>query len=631
LKTVKVKIVPDGKTVSVDKGSTIFDALVKAGIGIRGACEKHGLCGKCRVIVRKGRVESTDTSFLSKQEKAAGFHLACATHVNGNIEIEVPRESRADRGEVLTGGVEHGGQAVDKRGALFHSPLATKIFMSLPHPTLQDSVSDLGRVCRELERSHGIFPAHMALDCLRGLGPLLRKADFRITVTLGKTGRGVEIFRAEAGNTAGRNFGVAVDIGTTTVVANLTDLVSGHSLGALGTYNSQAVYGDDIITRIVASEGRGVLEKLRAAVVKDINGLVGSLSTSNGVSLDDINAVMCAGNPTMLQLMLGIDPRHIRMEPYAPTAAVFPVIRAAEAGIGIHRNGLMGCLPAVSSYVGGDIVAGVLASGMAERDELALLIDLGTNGEMVLGNKEWLACCACSAGPAFEGSGISCGMRATPGAVQKFAIGPRGVLKCGTVGDEPPAGICGSGMIDLISELFKARIIDRAGKLAEAKAGSHIRETDEGKHFVVAPADMTIAKRAVVLKQSDIDNVMRAKAAVFAGVRCLLRKMGFEFTDLRKVHVAGAFGNVLDVKKGISIGLLPDLPAERFEYIGNGSVAGARLALLSSAARDRADEIARKMTYVELSSDNMFTEEFTSAMFLPHTDMGLFPSVGRRA
>ncbi|MDI6788933.1 MAG: ASKHA domain-containing protein, partial [Planctomycetota bacterium] len=340
---------------------------------------------------------------------------------------------------------------------------------------------------------------------------------------------------------------------------------------------------------------------------------------------EDITAVACAGNPTMLHLLLNIDPSFMRKEPYVPTANVLPVIRAAEVGIRINPRGLLSCAPGVSSYIGGDITAGLLVSDVTEKSEVSMYIDMGTNGEIVLGNKDWLTCCACSVGPAFEGSGIRCGTRAIKGAIYKVKIkSPFTQAEIKTIGNTTPNGICGSGLIEIISELFYADIINRAGKISDNLVTPYIRKGEEGLEYIIVPAQKSATGRDIVITQADIDHIIRSKAAVYAGISTLLSKMNYKTSDIHKFYIAGGFGSHLDIAKGISIGLLPNAPLERFQYIGNGSVEGARMILLSYLAMAKARKIADKMTYIELSTDNTFTEEFISAMFLPHTDLSLF-------
>ncbi|HEX30529.1 TPA: DUF4445 domain-containing protein, partial [Candidatus Poribacteria bacterium] len=344
------------------------------------------------------------------------------------------------------------------------------------------------------------------------------------------------------------------------------------------------------------------------------------LCDENGISPEDITAVVCAGNTTMTHLLLGVNPKHIRKEPYIPTFSFPSPIKAKEIGITVHEEAMLYCLPSVASFVGGDTTAGVLASGMAKQEEFSMLIDMGTNGEIVFGNSEFLVCCSCSAGPAFEGGGIEFGMRASRGAIQRVEVLPDLEVKVTTVGGVKARGICGSGMIDCLAEFLRSGIINKAGKFNEGIRTDRLRKGEEGLEFVLVWADESAVDRDIVLTQPDIDNLIRSKAAVYAGAKVLLDKIGFDFQSVEKFYVAGGFGSYLDIGKAITIGLLPDLPKDRFEYIGNSSLAGARLCLLSEEAFREAIEIANRMTYIELSVDNTFYEQFVSELFLPHTD-----------
>jgi uncharacterized 2Fe-2S/4Fe-4S cluster protein (DUF4445 family) len=390
------------------------------------------------------------------------------------------------------------------------------------------------------------------------------------------------------------------------------------------TYNSQMRYGDDVITRIVhATEGGGLVE-LQHAVVDDINDMLLPILEKNKIKKDDIVAAVLSGNTTMAQLFWGLDPSSIREEPYIPTINIFPVWRAGTAKIRINSQAPVYTLPSVGSYVGGDIVAGILASKMHRNSEIALFMDIGTNGEIAVGNNEWLITAACSMGPCFEGSGIRHGMRATEGAIESVKIDSVTLEPTfGVIGNTNPLGICGSGMIDAISELFLTGIIDQRGKFLRDLKTDRIKIEDEGPEFILYRGEL----RDIVLTEADVENVIRAKAAIYAGVSVLLKEVGLSLDVVERVYIAGGFGNYLDIDKAIMIGMLPDLPEEKFSFIGNTSIAGAYLCLLSQNMRQEAEEIARKMTYMELSVLRGFMDEYMSALFLPHTNIDLFPTV----
>ena len=638
---VQITFLPSNRKVEVERGTTILDAARQADLHIQSVCGGDGVCGKCRVklipseSVTNGKIETTPTGLLTPEELDEGIVLACEAKVFDNIQVEIPLESRADEGEILLGAVkkrldiysgveELAPDIIHEAKILEHSPLSTKIFLKLPPPTLEDTISDLERIYRALKKI-GITKIQTGLANIKGLGKLLRDNNWQITVTLGKRNGTTELVLMEGGDTSKVNYGVAVDIGTTTVVAHLIDLVSEETICSMGSFNKQITYGDDVISRIIFASEKEGLEKLHLAVTDNINSLISSLAKDycgcgRIVKLDDITAVVCAGNPTMTHLLMNIDPTYLRKEPYVPITNEMPVIRAAEAGIRINPRGLLDCAAGVSSYIGGDISAGLLVSDITEKSDVAMYIDMGTNGELVLGNKDWLACCACSIGPAFEGSGIKCGTRAVKGAIQKVKIKDvHTPAEVDTIQNEPPLGICGSGLIEIISELLKAKIINKAGKISDGLNSKFIRQGNEGLEYVIVTKDKTATGRAIIISQADIDHIIRSKAAVYAGIATLLKRMGYAISDVTKFYIAGGFGSHLDIEKSIAIGLLPDAPVDKFQYIGNGSVEGARMILLSYIAMERARRIADKMTYVELSTDNTFNEEFVAAMFLPHT------------
>jgi len=658
MKKVNVLFAPAGKKIEVAGGVSILEAARLADIHIQSVCGGDGICGKCRVIIKKGSVESQPTALLTPEEVDDGVVLACESKIFEDVRIEIPPESRADEGEILLGAVktsrpgrldiysgveELEADIIHEAKILEHSPLSTKLFLKLPRPTLEDTVSDLERVYREL-RKKGISSFQTGLANIKYLGKFLREKNWNLTVTLGKRNGTTELVLIEGGDTSKVNYGVAVDIGTTTVVAHLVDLVNGETVGSMGSFNKQITYGDDIISRIIFAGEKEGLEKLHLAVIDNVNALIENLiseaqNKGKQMKLEDVTAVMCAGNPTMLHLLLSIDPTYLRKEPYIPVTNDMPVVRAAEVGIKINPRGLLACAPGVSSYIGGDITAGLLVSDLTEHADISMYIDMGTNGEIVLGNKDWLVCCACSVGPAFEGSGIKCGTRAIKGAIQKVKINSQSrPCICETIGNTSPNGICGSGLIELIYGLLEAGIINRAGKITtpliplnkggiKGGCSQFIRQGDGGLEYVIVPKEASATGRDIVITQADIDHIIRSKAAVYAGISTLLKKMGYNVNDVKKFYIAGGFGSHLDITKSISIGLLPNAERERFQYIGNGSVEGARMILLSYIAMHKAHKIAERMTYIELSNDNIFTEEFVSAMFLPHTDLTLFPGV----
>jgi uncharacterized 2Fe-2S/4Fe-4S cluster protein (DUF4445 family) len=645
---------PDNKSIKVKKGETIMNAAINAGVFINSVCGGLGKCGKCKVQV-KGKVNAGDSELLSKEEKEDNFYLACEAIIEGDAEVYIPEVSRAAKHQIL---VKSKGISIEEL-----SPMTKKLRLTLPVPSLEDNISDLERIKKGLAEQN-IENPKIDLDLLRTAAKTLRDNLWDVVVTTSDIDGQNKIVYIDSKETTNKHFGLAIDIGTTTVVVSLIDLNSGEMIATKSNYNKQIVCGEDVLARINYAEEEGGLEKLNKLIVETINFLIEQLTLDDelcrrgiayGTCKEDITSVVTAGNTTMSHLFLTLDPQHIRLEPYIPTASLIPFMKAKDFGLEVNSEAPVYCMPCRSSYVGGDITADILASGLDKKDELSLLIDVGTNGEAVIGNKEWLISCSCSAGPAFEGGEVQHGMRAAIGAIEKIALnvlpqegGEEKDIKVfyRTIGDVKPKGICGSGLIDLLAELFINGIIDKSGNINDVPS-PRIRDGAEGKEFVVVWAEETslgrdvIAQRRedgeivmkeadgkdIVITEADIKNIIRTKGAVYASCSVLLKSTNHTFNDLDKIYIAGGFGNYIDLKKAILLGLFPDVPLDKYEFIGNGSLGGARLALLSQDMRKEAERIYKMMTYIELSVNNMFYNEFTSALFLPHTDINLFPSV----
>lgn len=631
---------PDSIKIQAKKGENLLHAAVRAGIYINSSCGGDGVCGRCRLIIKKGDYRTEPTGRLTKDEKEKGYVLACLTSVQGNLTVEVPPESRLVLDQVtqeeakflrlkglFTPTEEVFQRPLLKEKVFEHSPLATKVYLRLPKPSLDDKVSDLERLYREIRKNRNIPIMQTGLVNVKRLGSLLRESDWKITTTLGRRNETTEIVKLEPGDTSKKNYGVAFDIGTTTITGQLVDLNTNKSLCAKVTYNKQVVFGDDVITRIIYATEGGGLERLHHAVIDTMNDIIQDCVTENKINLNDVNGVTCAGNTTMIHLLLRVDPKYIRRDPYVSTANFVPVIRAAEAGMKISPRGLLYCVPGVSTYVGGDITAGVLSTGLNESDELTMLVDVGTNGEIVVGNKEWMASCSASAGPAFEGSGLTCGMRASKGAIQVAKIDNEFNVRFETIGDNKPRGICGSGYIDLLAELFKTNVITRDGKINNAIRSQRIRKNEHGYEFVVVKKKDADADRDIVITEEDIENVKRSKGAIFSAIATLFNKVGLNPRDLRRAFIAGGFGTCLNIENAITIGLLPDIDRNIYNFAGNTSLVGSQQVLLSYEAMKKAEDIARKITYIELSVEPGYMEEYVSSLFFPHTDLTRFPSV----
>lgn len=687
----KVQFAPAGVEVKVAQGSLIVDAAQAGGVNINVPCGGQGRCGRCAVIIEDGAdsIRRRSTMRLSAADIAAGYALACQSVITGDVAITVPPQEEVTRHLVtekkaITAQPPAGYSALDQ-------PLQA-LFVALDPPSLGDQIDDWARLRSELARSYDLRQPRSAvaglnadLSLLRTLGSKLREADWEVTAIVeldawDRPDGPARLLDVLPGRQTTSLHGVAIDIGTTTVSLYLVDLMSGQVVARSADYNAQVTRGEDIISRIVyaskrvrqetepdlaESEGRADesnpnLAELQRLVVGTINKLIHHVCRRTDVEPQQIYKATVAGNPTMLHLFLGIPPESIRLAPYIPAVNQTPSLPGAAQALGLDINprATIDCLPGVASYVGADISAGVLSSELHHTEAMNLFIDVGTNGEMVLGNADWLITCACSAGPAFEGAGVQHGMRATAGAIEEIWINAETREPTyRTIGNLPPKGLCGSGLISLLAEMFITGVVDKSGNLNlgpyEHKDGTgprpRVREGEHGPEYVVAWAEETADAQDIVITKVDIDNLLRAKAAIYAGFSSLAEAVGVELEMVEHLLIGGSFGQHINVEKAVEIGLLPDLSAdkakapdrsdllsepagkdgrwERFRYLGNTSLRGAYYALVSRQMRQDLREIAGKMTYLELSADNRFYDQFTSALFLPHTDIRLFPSV----
>lgn len=624
----RVTLLPANKSVEVPTGTLLTEAIAQASLDIQQPCGGQGRCGRCAVILEDGGGRRRSTVRLSAEDLAAGYALACQTVVEGDVRLTIPEQEQVSRRMVTD-------RTARKIELPFpYQPDADQSLLSmsvnLEEPTIDDSLDDLARLKRGL-KEQGVEKLAVSGDVLRKLNAVLRESKWAPSLLLEVDNWAFPEGPARLVDLAAeplRPLGAAIDIGTTTVTIYLVDLESGEVLSSAAEYNGQIACGEDVISRIVyASKGDGLAE-LGSRVRETVDELFERIRRRTGISPDEIGKVTVVGNTTMIHLFLELPPSSIRLTPYIPTVNHPPPLLAEEIELSINPAATVDCLPGVASYVGADITAGVLASGLTEGEELTLFLDIGTNGEMVLGNREWLVTCACSAGPAFEGAGVVDGMRATQGAIEEVWVhSETHEPSIRVIGGEKPKGICGSGLIALLAELFVTGALDKGGNFDLGLATDRVRQGDHGAEYVLAWGDETETGRDIVLTKVDVDNLMRAKAAVFAGFSVLASSVGLDLADVERVLVGGAFGKYINVEKAIQIGLLPDLPWDRFQFLGNTAVMGAYRALLSRRERERARAIADSMTYVELSADNAFYEAFTAALFLPHTEIDRFPSV----
>lgn len=624
---VRFEFSDQSREVNVDPKTSLLEAAAKAGIQLNSICGGDGICGRCRVIVEKGDVSATSTTLLSREEIRQGYALACQTRVENDVQVTIPPETLPQKGQILIDedaqrfkALQAGAEEVFYQ----HYPLTNKLQLNLSPPTLQDNVSDHQRVYRAVRRKLDIPIMQTGLKTLRKFSPLLRKNNWNVSVTLGQRGDTTELLQIESPDHTKRNFGVAVDVGTTTVVAHLVDLNEAQTVDAEARYNSQISYGEEVTRRMIYAE-QNDSRKLQEAIVKDINQLISALISRNQVELNQVTAVICSGNTAMLHFLLGLETSNIRKNPYVPLSTSPPPVRAAEIGIKINPRGLLYSLPSIGGWVGGDVTGGITACGIHRSKELKMFIDIGTNGEIVIGNEEWLLSCSASAGPAFEGAGVTNGMRASQGAIEGAQF-KNGELRISVIGNCKPKGICGSGLIDLTAEMFRVGIINRSGKL-NPDSTDRVVEQEGELCFIVATESQSMTGEKILITQPDIENLIRAKAAIYAGAKIMLDSLDLNFSDVTEILIAGGFGSYLNRENAITLGLLPDLPMERINFVGNTSITGSKMALLSQKALQETNEVANSVTYYDLIDNPDYFEQFTAAKFLPHTNQEQFPSV----
>lgn len=626
IKKCKVTFEPENKEIEMRRESTLLDAAREADVHINASCNGKGSCGKCKLIVESGDIKSEPTALLSTREKEKHYVLACQTRVFGNVTARIPDEA-IERTLKVAG---MGEEATTRLKGLVKDirPMLVDIPLELEPPTLDDSVSDLDRLNRGLKKSGCcIADFTVGINVIRQLSAAMRDKNWKVTASVIRRNGTNHIVAVTPGNGQAASLGLAIDVGTTSIVVYLVDMMDGSILAATSGHNQQAACGDDVINRIVCAEKDGVAKLSRMALAT-INNLISEALAVVNADKNQIKNVVISGNTTMTHLLLKIEPKYIRRDPYIPTISEFPVLQAADIGIKANPVAAVFIMPDPASYVGGDIVSGLLFAGFHRTNLMTLFIDVGTNGEIVLGNREWLMTASCSAGPAFEGGGIRWGMRAEEGAIDKVSIDPETFEPVfSTIGNAQPRGICGSGMIDLISEMMQTGVIGQNGKFKIDSSHPRMKLDGEDLAYILAFANQTPMEEDIVFTEIDIHSLILSKGAVYSGFMVLLKQSGLDFSAIDQVLISGGFGRYLNIDKAITIGLLPDIDRAKFKYLGNSSIAGAYMALLSDGYRNEVREISQKMTYIDFSSNSQFMDEFTSALFLPHTNMNEFPSV----
>lgn len=636
----QVTFLPSERKIHIETGTPLIRAARQAGLHINASCGGNGVCGKCRVLVIEGTVDGGISDKLSLEDIRKGFRQACTAIITGDTVVRILEEAGLTSGQLSTKVPERHRAAMYitdieelQQEGIFIPPVE-KFFLELPRPDLNDRQADAGRLLRAMDEQYDERHIHISHFMLKRLRRVLREDDFRVTATLARPVNRrfrSRLLNLQSGNWTGRNYGIAIDIGTTTVYGQLIDKQSGDILAESGDYNRQLSYGEDVISRMIVAEKPDGAKKLHELVTRSINNIIDSLLKQKRIDRDEITSITLAGNTAMTHLFLELEPHNIRRSPYVPVSTMFPPIRSTDLGLHLGGHCMALLYPAVSSYVGGDIVAGVMGSGMYRTDKLTLFIDIGTNAEIVIGNRDWLACAACSAGPAFEGGGILHGMRAGAGAIEDFSLDPITLEPMNiTIGAQPAAGICGSGLLIIISTLYECGIIDQRGRFNQKLSTERIRKGRSGFEFVLVWAEESGIERDIVLTEVDIDNFIRAKGAIYAGVTTLLGEVGLDVSDIEQVILSGAFGSYIDLDSAMTTGLFPEISTDKFIYVGNGSLMGCRMSELSNHIRRDVVKTMQRMTGFELSEIPAYKDQYVASLFLPHTNAQIFPGALER-
>ena len=621
--------------IECNPGDNLLEAARRVNVAIDAPCSGNGSCGKCRVKLMEGTLDSLQSRHISQAEWDEGWRLSCCSKVSGDCTVLVPDIASAYKSRMKTADLSSPKEiAIFERtearlrasGIHFTNPFRS-VVISMAEPSLEDTMPDIERLTWAVEETLGVQKVEVPFCVMVKLAATLREFQWTVCVKgelAGDTFRCMEVCGPEDTQIVG----CAIDIGTTTVAMVLTDLVTGKLLAKGSSGNGQIRYGADVINRIIEQSKPGGRKRLQDAVVKEtLTPILANLCKTAHINARSILRLSIGANTTMNHLLVGVDANPVRMDPYIPSFFLWEGLLAGDLKLPANPLAPVVIAPNIGSYVGGDITAGTLASDIWDKDEMSLFIDLGTNGEIVFGNRDFLMSCACSAGPAFEGGDISCGMRATDGAIEACTIDNTTMEPTLSIVGDPgqkPVGICGSGIIDIISELYRCRIIHAKGLFI--REGSRIKRDSHGMgRYVIATAEESETSREVSINEVDIDNFIRAKGAIYSAIDTLLKSVDMTADAIDHVYVAGGIGSGINMKNAVNIGMFPDVDLDKYQYIGNSSLSGAYAMVLSDQAIEKCAEVASNMTYMELSTHPGYMDAFVAACFIPHTDARLFP------
>ena len=625
-------------TVFAAFGESLLEVARKTNVAIDAPCGGNGACGKCKVKLMGGTLDSKKTSHISDEEYAAGWRLACISKIIDDVEVLVPDIASAYKSRMKMADLssaeevkifEELKEQIAEVGIELKNNLEV-IDVTMSAPTLDDTMPDNERFSWAVEEVTGMDKIRVPYSVIKKMAHVFRASDFHVKAVIRKTGKDVFVYDVLPASEEPVVAGIAIDIGTTSVSAIIIDMLNGAVLAKGSAGNGQIRYGADVINRIIESGKPGGREKLQDAIIKEtLNPLILNMCASAKIKPAQVYRLAIGANTTMNHLLMGVDADPVRMEPYIPTFFKTNSLFASDIGLKVNPDAHIILAPNIGSYVGGDITAGAFVSMIWNKPEFSIFIDLGTNGEIVFGNSDFMMSCACSAGPAFEGGDISCGMRATDGAIEAIKLDKETLEPTYSVIGDPgtkPVGLCGSGIIDMIAELFRCGVINPKGQII--REGRRIRRDEFGMgSYIIAFEEEAGSVKDVELTEADIDSFIRAKGAIFSAIRTMLSYCDFDISMIENVYVAGGIGSGINMGNAIEIGMFPDIPVEMYHYLGNTSLAGAYAMLYSTEAERKVYEIAQNMTYIELSNVPSYMDEFVAACFVPHTDKSLFPSI----
>jgi uncharacterized 2Fe-2S/4Fe-4S cluster protein (DUF4445 family) len=597
-----------------------MDAAKLLGVDLITICGGEGKCGKCKVIIAEekenaGSITEIERSLLSNKELSSGYRLACCAAVVGPLNVIIPEKSRTGKQRLQTEGIDTPVQL---------EPFIKKFYVKLPSPTLQDSKSDVDRLLNELFSRHQLQNLRVEYDLLMRLPHVLRNEAWKATATVWGENLIIDV---DSGDTRDRNYGYAVDIGTTKLAGYLLSLNTGKIIAVGSLMNPQISFGEDLITRIShATKGSEKAKDLQQAVVSGINQILMEICQKVDINPNEIYEMTAVGNTGMHHLFLRLNPKYLSLSPYPPIIRDSLNVEPDKIGVNINPNGNIHFLPVIAGFVGADTVAVILSTEIYKRDELCFAVDIGTNTEIVLGNKNRILACSCASGPAFEGAHIKHGMRAATGAIEKVKISPKTFdVQYQTIENAKPRGICGSALVDIPAEMLKAGIIDVAGTMNRELDTPRLRRGKDGFEFVLAWKKETSTKGDIIVTQKDIRELQLAKGAMHTGASLLMEKEGVTERDIDVAFIAGAFGFYIDPKSARTIGMYPEFQLEKIKMVGNAAGTGARMAIISKNARETAKDISRKVKYVEIAAEPSFHAEFLNSQYLPYADLSKYP------